>query len=302
MARAFGVPYKGSKNKIGKKLLEQIPQADIFVDLFAGGCAMSHIALLSDKYKKVIANDINKAPELFLKAINGEFKNERRWISRDEFHKLKYTDMYIATVWSFGNKLDGYLYSKEIEPYKKAYHYAKVFGDFSLFNEFAPYIEKEFRGNLRKYIKDNQERIKKDYINWFIANISKDTEKLQKYKFTRLERLQSLERLERLDIADKLSISNTCYKDFKLPKSDECVIYCDIPYKDTDKYHHDGKELEFNYDEFYDWCREKAKQGYKIYISEYQMPSDFKVVFELEHLSILSAKRPNKAIEKLFTI
>ena len=60
MARGFGVSYKGSKNKIGKKLLEQIPPADIFVDLFAGGCAMSHIALLSDKYKKVIANDINK--------------------------------------------------------------------------------------------------------------------------------------------------------------------------------------------------------------------------------------------------
>ena len=114
MSRAYGLPYKGSKNKIGQKLLNQIPQADIFIDLFAGGCAMSHIALLSDKYKKVIANDINKAPELFLKAINGEFKDEKRWISRENFYKLKDTDIYIASVWSFGNNLSEYLYSKSL--------------------------------------------------------------------------------------------------------------------------------------------------------------------------------------------
>ena len=171
MARAFGVPYKGSKNKIGEKLLEQIPQADIFVDLFAGGCAMSHIALLSDKYKKVIANDINKAPELFLKAINGEYKDERRWISREDFQKLKDKDIYIASVWSFGNNLSGYLYSKEIEPYKKAYHYAKVFGDFSLFKEFAPYMQEMPRQEIRKYIRENKEKIKADYISWYLVKM-----------------------------------------------------------------------------------------------------------------------------------
>lgn len=295
MARAFGLPYKGSKNKIGKKLLEQIPQADIFVDLFAGGCAMSHMALLSDKYKKVIANDINKAPELFLKAMNGGFKNEKRWISREEFHKLKDKDMYIACVWSFGSRGATYMYGKHLEPYKKAYHYAKVFGDFSLFNEFAPYIEQEHSGNLRKYIKDNYERIKQDYSKWLLTDI--------KYSSTSLQSLQRLQRLQRLqDKADKLSISLSCYKDFKLPNADECVIYCDIPYINTDKYHHDGKKLEFDHDEFYNWCREKASQGYKIFISEYQMPDDFKVVFEVEHISILNDKSPNKVVEKLFTL
>ena len=386
MSRAYGLPYKGSKNKIGQKLLNQIPSADIFVDLFAGGCAMSHIALLSDKYKKVIANDINKAPELFLKAINGEFKDEKKWISRDEFHRLKNTDMYIACVWSFGNDLSSYLYSKEIEPYKKAYHHAKVFGDFSLFKEFAPYMQEVPRQEIGKYIRENKEKIKADYIVWYLAKMGlndieiKETlnatradyeaeaerirlylrnalkqggktqadidrylqtqmagryfgksqwglptkeayEKLQeilpldikyeilsnrinpiKSRLQSLESLESLERLQSLDIADKLSISNSCYKDFELPKADECVIYCDIPYRNTNKYHHDGKKLDFNHDEFYDWCREKAKQGYKIYISEYQTPTDFKVVFELEHLSILSAKRPNKVVEKLFTL
>lgn len=38
----------------------------------------------------------------------------------------------MAVVWSFGNNLRNYLYSKEIEPLKKAIHYAIFFRDYSL--------------------------------------------------------------------------------------------------------------------------------------------------------------------------
>lgn len=38
----YGVLYKGSKNRIVKALLEAIPKADVFCDLFAGGCAVTH--------------------------------------------------------------------------------------------------------------------------------------------------------------------------------------------------------------------------------------------------------------------
>lgn len=308
MGKNFGLPYMGSKNRIAKELITEIiwnePNAQIFIDLFAGGCAMAHTALLSGKYKKVIANDINAMPKLFKDAILGKYRDEKRWISRDEFHKLKDTDMYVKSCWSFGNDGKSYLYGKHVEPYKKAYYYAKVFGDFSLFNQFAPYIEQENGGNLRKYIKDNQERIKKDYINWFIANISKD--KLQNLKhLRRLEDIQSLERLQRLqsleNLSDILEISQGNYQDFKLPKADECVIYCDIPYKGTKKYHHDGEKLAFDYEAFYNWVREKSKDGYKIYISEYQMPSDFKEVLTIEAQSRLNDKSPKKVKEKLFT-
>lgn len=308
MSKNFGLPYMGSKNRIAKQLITEIiwnePNAQIFIDLFAGGCAMSHAAILSGKFKKVIANDINAMPTLFKDAILGKYRDEKRWISRDEFHKLKDTDMYVKSCWSFGNDGSNYLYGEHLEPYKKAYHYAKVFGDFSLFNEFAPYIEQEFGGNWRKYIKDNHERIKQDYINWFIANISKD--KLQNLKhLRRLEDIQSLERLQRLqsleNLSDILETSQMSYKDFKLPKADECVIYCDIPYKGTKTYRHDGKKLEFDYEAFYNWVRDKAKQGYKIYISEYQMPSDFKEILTIEAQSLLSSKSPKKVKEKLFT-
>ena len=307
MSRNFGLPYMGSKNRIAKELITEIiwnePNAKIFIDLFAGGCAMAHTALLSGKFKKVIANDINAMPKLFKDAIKGKYRDEKRWISRDEFHKLKDTDMYVKSCWSFGNKGDNYLYGEHLEPYKKAYHYARVFGDFSLFNQFAPYIEKELKdNNWRKYIKANYERIKKDYSKWLSTDIKYSSSSLQSLE--RLERLQSLESLQRLqrleNLADILETSQMSYQDFKLPKASECVIYCDIPYKNTQGYKHDGAKIEFDYEAFYNWVREKSKQGYKIYISEYQMPSDFAEVLTIEAQSLLGAKSPKKVKEKLF--
>ena len=307
MSKSYGLPYMGSKNRIAKQLITEIisnePNAQIFIDLFAGGCAMSHAALLSGKFKKVIANDINAMPKLFKDAILGKYRDEKRWISRDEFHKLKDTDMYIKSVWSFGNRGSNYLYGEHLEPYKKAYHYAKVFGDFSLFNQFAPYIEQENGGNLRKYIKDNYERIKQDYINWFIANIPKDTEKLQNYKFKSLQSLQNIEALQRLQsmegLNDILEISQGSYEDFKLPEPDKCVIYCDIPYKGTNGYNTGGES--FDYETFYDWCRYKAKDGYIIYISEYQMPRDFEEILTIDFQSRLDYRSGKKKTqEKLF--
>ena len=117
--KQFGVPYMGSKNQIVKKLIEQLPSSKYFIDLFAGGCAMTHGAMLSGKYERFITNDIGDAPSLFLDAINGKFKNETRWISRDDFFALKDKDPYVRYCWSFGNNGKTYLYSKEIEPYKK---------------------------------------------------------------------------------------------------------------------------------------------------------------------------------------
>lgn len=307
MSKNFGLPYMGSKNRIAKELITEIiwnePHAQIFIDLFAGGCAMSHAAILSGKYKRVIANDINAMPTLFKDAILGKYRDEKRWISRDEFHKLKDTDMYVKSCWSFGSRGATYMYGEHLEPYKKAYYYAKVFGDFSLFNQFAPYIEQELKdNNWRKYIKTNHERIKKDYSKWLLTDIKYSSSRLQSLQS--LQRLQSLERLERLErlenLSDTLEISQQSYQDFKLPKADECVIYCDIPYKGTQGYSHDGAKLEFDYEAFYQWVREKSKQGYKIYISEYQMPSDFKELLAIEAQSRLNDKSPKKVKEKLF--
>lgn len=120
----YGLPYKGSKNKICEDIMAILPKATHFYDLFAGGCAMTHCAMLSGKYKDFIANDIEPGcVTLFQNAINGKYKNEERWISRDMFFDLKETDPYVKYCWSFGNNGEHYLYAPEIERFKKHLHH-----------------------------------------------------------------------------------------------------------------------------------------------------------------------------------
>lgn len=54
----YGVQYKGSKNRIAKDIISVLPSGKRFVDLFAGGCAVTQAALLSGKYEKVLCNDL----------------------------------------------------------------------------------------------------------------------------------------------------------------------------------------------------------------------------------------------------
>lgn len=134
----YGLPYKGSKNKLAERIVRLLPKRTHLVDLFCGGCAVSHAALLMGKFEHIHINDINwMCPTLFIDALNGKYNNEKRWISREDFFRLKDTDPYVAVVWSFGNNLRDYLYSKEIEPLKKAIHYAMFFSDYSLGKELG---------------------------------------------------------------------------------------------------------------------------------------------------------------------
>ena len=134
----YGLPYKGSKNKLAERIVRLLPKRTHLIDLFCGGCAVSHAALLMGKYEHIHINDINwMCPTLFIDALNGKYNDENRWISREDFFRLKDTDPYVAVVWSFGNNLHTYLYSEEIEPLKKAIHYAMFFCDYSLGKELG---------------------------------------------------------------------------------------------------------------------------------------------------------------------
>ena len=131
--RNLGISYKGSKSKIAEKIVGLLPRAEHFYDLFAGGCAISHCALLKNKYQHIHINDINPMmPGAFIKALQGGFDDEGRWISREDFFRLKDTDPYVAICFSFGNDLKTYCYGKEVEPLKKALHYAIFFDSYEL--------------------------------------------------------------------------------------------------------------------------------------------------------------------------
>ena len=136
--KTYGLSMKGSKRKLADRIVSLFPRATHLYDLFCGGSAISHCALLKNKYQHIHINDINPMmPQAFIKALQGGFDDEDRWISREDFFRLKDTDPYVAVVWSFGNNLHTYLYSKEIEPLKKAIHYAMFFSDYSLGKELG---------------------------------------------------------------------------------------------------------------------------------------------------------------------
>ena len=69
--------------------------------------------------------------------------------------------------------------------------------------------------------------------------------------------------------------ANLSYSDLPIPNNS--VIYCDPPYANTTKYKDD-----FNHDTFWQWCRDKHKEGHTIFVSEYNAPDDFKCVWEMQ--------------------
>lgn len=88
---------------------------------------------------------------------------------------------------------------------------------------------------------------------------------------------------------------NKHYKDYIYP--DNSVIYCDPPYRSTTDY-----SVAFNHDEFWEWCRQMAGIGHKVFISEYSAPEDFKCVWEKSIIMKLNKSIGQERIEKLFTL
>ena len=357
----YGLPYKGSKNKLAERIVRLLPKRTHLVDLFCGGCAVSHAALLMGKYEHIHINDINwMCPTLFIDALNGKYNDENRWISREDFFRLKDTDPYVAVVWSFGNNLRDYLYSKEIEPLKKAIHYAMFFSDYSLgkelghdlsfidpiqdlqkrylavkhyFNRLCHFQQQSFEGggqNQRMQSVEALERLNTNLQNWGgQKRLAEIGENGKTYK--RPSELQHLEcinrvsqfkkknhRTSRARRADRTgciacnteSGSTVCpdirggqilpitssvldYEEVAIPE--DSVIYCDIPYEDTNVY---NKAEGFDYERFYQWCE---RQTQPVFISSYQMPEErFDCIEEFTHRSTLSATANNLVTERIY--
>lgn len=97
----YGLPYIGSKNAIAEWVVNLLPEGDVLCDLFCGGCAITHCALLQNKYKKIIINDINdQLPKFFIECINGLHTVEKHteWVSREKFFTEKEDNILIKLL------------------------------------------------------------------------------------------------------------------------------------------------------------------------------------------------------------
>lgn len=102
------------------------------------------------------------------------------------------------------------------------------------------------------------------------------------------EELQSLQSLDR---SKGLEAHASDYRDVNVKPNS--VIYCDIPYVNTDGY----GEGEFDHKAFYDWA---CQQEVPVYISEYWMPEDrFECIAERTKVCSYGTSR-NRTIEKIF--
>lgn len=199
----YGITYQGSKNAIAEKIIEVLPSGRRFVDLFGGGAAISHCAVLSGKWQKVIYNEYNPLlVDLIKRAINGDFKNEKRWISREDFFKLKEQEGYIKYCWSFSSAGNCYLYSKEVERWKKALHYARVLGDTSLFAEFGIKTD-----GSRNDIQKNKDVYKRKYIEWYLKNVLNSQADFEKLRDNLQGKIKKQKEELRLYLCDALNKS-----------------------------------------------------------------------------------------------
>lgn len=320
MAR-YGIGYMGSKNSIAEFIISKLPSGKRFVDLFGGGFAMCHCALLSGKYESVYYNEINPLLKpLIQKAINGEYsyKNFKpEFIMPEKFKELKEKDGYIKYCWSFGNAGKGYLFGKHIIAWKKALFNA-IFGDYSEFNKMGIYppifdtqdIAKR-RTLFRQWVLKNFDDLRKKYISFMKLNLN--------IKEANLQRLQNLERLERLE---RIELNTGSYLDYKYQDGD--VVYCDPPYENTVGYTQDKiiiKKIKFfsnnacngkgryytknitetfNHSEFYKWVKTRP---YQVFFSSYEISDDsFLTVYKKEKYNLMQGRgKKKKSMERLYT-
>lgn len=334
----YGLPYKGSKNKLAERIVRLMPKRTHLMDLFCGGCAVSHAAMVMGKYKHIHINDINwMCPTLFIDAINGKYNNESRWISREDFFRLKDTDPYVAVVWSFGNNMRDYLYSREIEPLKKAIHYALFFSDYSLakelghdlsfidpikdlqkrymavkhyFNQFGHFQQQSFEGAKRvaQIAVNGKTNVPHSCSTWNVSTECRNSKKKNPAMWGNGKpRTKERTCMPWRATNGREGCVNVLQGGYSVPITSSVLDYQDVEIPKDSVIYCDipylnsnvyNKAEHFDYERFYEWC---GRQAEPVFISSYQMPEDrFDCIEEFVHRSTLCATANNQVTERIF--
>lgn len=99
--------------------------------------------------------------------------------------------------------------------------------------------------------------------------------------------------------ASNISITSVSYDEIDLPDPSETVIICDPPYRDTQ-----GYQVEFDNDKFEQWCINKSREGYEIFVCEYNIKNPaFEEVWSKEVINTGGGnKNQKKSIERLYHV
>lgn len=264
---SLGLPYQGSKNRIATDIIAKLPSSEVFVDLFCGGCAMTHAALLSGKFQRAIINDIDGAlPDLFLKALQEKIEFPG-WMSREEFLATKGEDIFQDLVWSFGQSRKQYFSNKEREAVvREAY--------LMLTKESVEERYCAYREFIRKYTN-------------FLFQFGVCLEHIE--PIARINRIRNF--FHHIDVKKICAYSLNYYE---VPIPDNSLVYADPPYKGVEGFN----GATFDNDVFWEWCRTR---DFPVYVSEYNAPKDFDCIMIKEAQKIFGATSNRRFVEeKLF--
>lgn len=295
MARHYGIPYMGSKQKLVDKIIPFIlnrhPTADCFYDLFGGGGSVSLYAVRKYPHLDVVYNELSNAVGGLMQHLKDGGNIPMDFITRAEFERdYKGDDWYagmLQTCWTFGNNQKSYLYGKPIEKFKQEFskvvltgegdtNYLEQFTDQFVLKEYGKTVNTKIYLNNKRYSTPYQRRI---VMNRQIPNIG------QLQHMARLERLRQIENMPGIS---ELGISKGLSYDQVPIIGERPVVYCDPPYENTAEYREGG----FDHKTFYEWCMTRP---YPVYVSSYKVSDQrFKLVKAVNTRSLLAADYSDK--------
>ena len=99
--------------------------------------------------------------------------------------------------------------------------------------------------------------------------------------------------------ASNISITSVSYDEIVLPDPSETVIICDAPYRNTQ-----GYQVEFDNDKFEQWCIDKSREGYEVFVCEYNIENPaFEEVWSKEVINCGGGnKNQKRSVEKLYHV
>lgn len=99
--------------------------------------------------------------------------------------------------------------------------------------------------------------------------------------------------------ASNISITSVSYDEIVLPDPNETVIICDPPYRDTQ-----GYQVEFDNDKFEQWCIDRAREGYEVFVCEYNIENPaFEEIWSKEVINTGGGnKNQKRSVERLYHV
>ena len=99
--------------------------------------------------------------------------------------------------------------------------------------------------------------------------------------------------------ASNISITSVSYDKIVLPDPSETVIICDPPYRGVQ-----GYQVDFDNDKFEQWCIDRAREGYEVFVCEYNIDNPaFEEIWEKEVINCGGGnKNKKKRKEKLYHV